>query len=370
MTLRGRSSSKIVLTQGSTKASEGSDSSRSGSSRSSTCSNYGYSNYRYSNYETTPGHQRLPPAPAIGLAGIQHRRRASFDGHEVQPNGNMEFDRDSKHKAKEHKHRSASRDQKIVITDLQGQLAEVEKQKDQLITQCRNLREFMKQAIEDAKAWEKEFIKGKQVLEEELDNYEDYHTRSKRQDEEIREQEAIAYLKSSIPKERLSSRVQRLFSSFATRTFKPENQYDSAPSLYLVLSFTDSLSVSIQALLHSISNISGALETYHEVVLTSSTVPPGHSKSRARKSIADQLINRYLLENKHEDDEKIYEPDLGKPYPTHRFKASSKTTGSRPAECPISVTAFGQLASSFLRVISSYVVPNKCGVLRTRLHGR
>jgi hypothetical protein len=48
-----RSSSKIVLTQGSPRTSSDSLSSRSSSSKSSTSSNYNSSNYAYSTYETS-----------------------------------------------------------------------------------------------------------------------------------------------------------------------------------------------------------------------------------------------------------------------------------------------------------------------------
>jgi hypothetical protein len=48
-----RSSSKIVLTQGSPRTSSDSLSSRSSSSRSSTSSNYNSSNYAYGTYETS-----------------------------------------------------------------------------------------------------------------------------------------------------------------------------------------------------------------------------------------------------------------------------------------------------------------------------
>src|SRR5277367_545268 len=48
-----RSSSKVVLTQGSPGTSSDSLSSRSSSSKSSTYSNYGYSNYGYSTYDSS-----------------------------------------------------------------------------------------------------------------------------------------------------------------------------------------------------------------------------------------------------------------------------------------------------------------------------
>jgi hypothetical protein len=77
-------------------------------------------------------------------------------------------------------------------------------------------------------------------------------------------------------------------------------------------------------------------------------------------------IDHYLVDHEIQDDKGIHSTDLREIYPTHRRKGSSQTDKSRPAECLISMTAFG-VAIIVLRMISSYLVSNKYGVLRTRL---
>ena len=130
-------------------------------------------------------------------------------------------------------------------------------------------------------------------------------------------------LRATMPEERNLSGIN-LFSLMTTTISEPGNELQSLPSLCPVSYFT--------------SNHRSASNDY------------------------------YLLENQDQDNREIYNTDHEEIYPTRRRKGSSKTIGSRPAECLISVTAFGQLASNFLQMISSYLVSNKYGVLKTRLH--
>jgi len=90
-------------------------------------------------------------------------------------------------------------------------------------------------------------------------------------------------------------------------------------------------------------------------------------------SFTDKLhaanIDHYLVDHEIQDNKGIHLTDLQEVYSTHRRKGSSQTDKSRPAECLILMTAF-DLAIIIFRVISSYLVSNKYGVLRTRLQNR
>ncbi len=109
---------------------------------------------------------------------------------EVQPNGQMEFVRSSKHKPKAAtKHKPDTRDQKMA--DLQRRLDEVEDQKEQLIIQYRSLKELQKQAIEDVKAFKQAAFKYKKDFEDIEDKYEDLHERFTRRGEEIKQKDKI-----------------------------------------------------------------------------------------------------------------------------------------------------------------------------------
>ena len=100
---------------------------------------------------------------------------------QVLPNGQLELV-SGKRKAKDHKHYSEPRDQRIA--KLREQLTEIEEQNEKL-------RELKKEAVEDAQKWRQEAIFYKKELEETKDSYEDLLARFKRHREEIKQKDKV-----------------------------------------------------------------------------------------------------------------------------------------------------------------------------------